>query len=148
MKSWSSWGYVFLLLPTYIYILYSYVQTNTVLFQTQLLTKPIVTYTSYISKKIMESRNSCAHFAIHVGFEVLTAVVMKGSVFWDMGRAITQAFSRRLPTASVRVPSQLCEICDDQSETGEGFLRVLRFALPVLIRSNAPYSVYYPGRVQ
>jgi hypothetical protein len=51
------------------------------------------------------------------------------------GRDIAQAVSRWLPTAvgqlQVRVSS--CEICSDQSGSGAGFLRVLRFPLPISI---------------
>jgi hypothetical protein len=58
------------------------------------------------------------------------------------GRAIAQAVSRRLPTAAARVRSQLrsCEIYGGQSGTGAGFLRVLRFPLPILIPPTAPHS--------
>jgi hypothetical protein len=57
------------------------------------------------------------------------------------GRAIAQAVSRRLPTATALVRSQVksCGICGGQSDTGEGLFRVLRFPLPILIRPNSPY---------
>jgi hypothetical protein len=45
------------------------------------------------------------------------------------GRVIAQAVSRRLPTAATR----LCG-------TGAGFLRVLRFPLPIIIPPIAPHS--------
>jgi hypothetical protein len=56
------------------------------------------------------------------------------------GRAIAQAASRWLPTAAARVRSQVrsCGICDGQSGTGAGFLRVLRFPLPIIIPPTAP----------
>jgi hypothetical protein len=44
------------------------------------------------------------------------------------GRAIAQTVSRR-----VRTQVRLCGICDGQSGTGAGFLRVLLFPLPILI---------------
>jgi hypothetical protein len=59
-----------------------------------------------------------------------------------MGRAVAEAVSRRLPTAEARVRSQVksCGICGGQSGTGVGFLRVLRFPLPILIPATAPCS--------
>jgi hypothetical protein len=49
------------------------------------------------------------------------------------GRAIAQAVSRRLPTAAaqIRVRFRSCRICGGQSGTGAGFLRVLRFPMPI-----------------
>jgi hypothetical protein len=59
-----------------------------------------------------------------------------------LGSAIAQAVSRRLPTADVRVRAQVrsCEISGGQSGTGAGFLRVLRFPLPIFIPPIAPHS--------
>jgi hypothetical protein len=56
------------------------------------------------------------------------------------GRAIAQAVSRWLHTAAARVRSQVrsCGICGGQCGTGAGFLRVLRFPLPILIPLTAP----------
>jgi hypothetical protein len=58
------------------------------------------------------------------------------------GRAIAQAVSRHLPTPAARVRSQVrsCGIDGGQSGTGASFLRVLRFAYPVVIPPNSPYS--------
>jgi hypothetical protein len=63
------------------------------------------------------------------------------------GRATAQAVSRRLPTAAVRVQFQVrsCGICGGQSGTGAGFLRVLRFPLPILIPPTAPHSPIVRG---
>jgi hypothetical protein len=57
-----------------------------------------------------------------------------------IGRAIAQAVSRWLPTAAARVRAQvwLCGICGGQSGSGAGFLRVLRFALPIFIPPISP----------
>jgi hypothetical protein len=57
-----------------------------------------------------------------------------------LSRAIDQAVSRRFSTAAARVqaPIRSCGICGEQSDTGTGFLRVLRFPLPILIPPIAP----------
>jgi hypothetical protein len=54
------------------------------------------------------------------------------------GRAIAEAVSRWLPTATARVQSRfgLSGICGGQSGAGAGFLPVLRFPLPFI----PPYS--------
>jgi hypothetical protein len=58
------------------------------------------------------------------------------------GCAISQALSRRFPTAAARVRTQVmsCGICGRQSGTGAGSLHVLRFPLPILIPQTAPHS--------
>jgi hypothetical protein len=49
------------------------------------------------------------------------------------GRAVAQAVSRWLPTAAARVRVRAtCGVCGEQSGTGAGFLRVLRFPLPII----------------
>jgi hypothetical protein len=67
------------------------------------------------------------------------------------GPAIGQAVSRWLPNAAARVRAHVvsCGICGGQNETGAGFLRVLRFPLPILIPPTASYSSspYHPGLV-
>jgi hypothetical protein len=59
-----------------------------------------------------------------------------------LGRAIAKAVSRWLPTAVARVQSRvwLSGICGGQSGVGAGFLRVLRFPLPIFIPPNSPSS--------
>jgi hypothetical protein len=56
------------------------------------------------------------------------------------GCAIAQGVSRRLPIAAARVRARVrsSEICGGQSDTGAGFLRVLRFPLPIFIPPIAP----------
>jgi hypothetical protein len=70
----------------------------------------------------------------------LQRTMFKYRVIFNLGRAIAHAVSRWLPTAAVQVRSQVrsCGICGGESGTGEGFLRVLRFPLPILIPPTAP----------
>jgi hypothetical protein len=58
------------------------------------------------------------------------------------GRAVAQAVSRWLPTAAARVRSRVWSsgICGRQSGAGAGFLRVLRFPLPIFIPPTVPQS--------
>jgi hypothetical protein len=67
--------------------------------------------------------------------------------YWVFGlcassRAIAQAVSRWLPTVAARVRARIwsCGICGGQSGAEAGFLRVLRFALPIFIPPIAPQS--------
>jgi hypothetical protein len=55
---------------------------------------------------------------------------------------LKNSLSRRLPTAAawVRAWARSCGICGGQSETGAGFLRVLRFPLSIRIPPIAPHS--------
>jgi hypothetical protein len=49
------------------------------------------------------------------------------------GRAVAEAVSRWLPTAAARVRVRAaCGVCGGQSSIGSGFLRVLRFPLPII----------------
>jgi hypothetical protein len=59
-----------------------------------------------------------------------------------LDHAITQAVSRRLPTATIRVRAQVrsCMICGTQTGTGVCFLRVLRFPMEILIPPTARHS--------
>jgi hypothetical protein len=61
---------------------------------------------------------------IHMEIQVPVTISLLATA---KGRAITQAVSRRLPTAAARVRSQVrsCGICGGQSGTGAGFLLVL-----------------------
>jgi hypothetical protein len=71
-------------------------------------------------------------------FKTLSQYFVRG----NHGRAIAQAFSRRLPTAATRIRGWVrsCGICGGQSDTGAGYLRVLRFPLPIFILPTAPHS--------
>jgi hypothetical protein len=55
---------------------------------------------------------------------------------------MVQAVSRWLPTAAARVRSRVWSsgFCGGQSGVGAGFLRVLRFPLPIFIPPIAPQS--------
>jgi hypothetical protein len=63
-------------------------------------------------------------------------------LLYHVGRAIAQAVSHWLPTAAAWVQSRVwsSEICGGQSGAGAGFLRVLRFPLPIFILPIAPQS--------
>jgi hypothetical protein len=70
-----------------------------------------------------------------------------------LGRAAAQAVSRRLSTAAARVRAQVrsCGICGGQSGTGAGFLRVLRFPLPIIRPTPTLIIIiiyHHPGVVQ
>jgi hypothetical protein len=69
-----------------------------------------------------------------------------------IGRALLNHGAKAVPwlrpvTAAARVLFQVrsCGICSGQSDTGAGFLRVLRFPLPILIPSTAPHSSLSSG---
>jgi hypothetical protein len=50
----------------------------------------------------------------------------------ESGHAVAQAVSRWLLTAAARVRVRAaCRFCGGKSGTGAGFLRVLRFPLPI-----------------
>jgi hypothetical protein len=63
-------------------------------------------------------------------FVYFYSVFLLGS---GVGRAVAPAVTRWLPTAAawVRVLAA-CGVCGGQSGTGAGFLRVLRFPLPII----------------
>jgi hypothetical protein len=73
---------------------------------------------------------------------ILIGIKVPLLTYGENGRAIAQAVSRRLPTGAARVRARVrwCGICGGESGTGPGFLRVLRFLLPVFIPPIAPQS--------
>jgi hypothetical protein len=55
------------------------------------------------------------------------------------GRAVAQGVSRWLPTAAARIRVRAaCGVCGGQSGIGAGFLRVLRFPLPIIPPISPP----------
>jgi hypothetical protein len=58
------------------------------------------------------------------------------------GRDIAQAVSRWLPTAAARVQTWVWSsgIFGGQSVAGAGFLRTIRYPLPIFILTNSPSS--------
>jgi hypothetical protein len=82
----------------------------------------------------------------------LCILLCTSSKRFQIGHAIAQAVSRWLPTAEVRVRARVrsCGICGGQSGTGAGFLRVLRFPLPIFIPPIGPqYTIiYHLGLIQ
>jgi hypothetical protein len=59
-------------------------------------------------------------------------IVFNSKSTW-LGRAVAQAASRWLPTSAARVSVRAaCGVCGGQSGTGAGFLRVLRFPVPII----------------
>jgi hypothetical protein len=74
--------------------------------------------------------------------KTMRLLLKSGGSWRNSGCTIAQAVSRWLPTAAARVraPVWLSGICDGQSGAGAGFLRVLRFPLPIIIPPIAPQS--------
>jgi hypothetical protein len=73
-----------------------------------------------------------------------------GSVTGQAGHATAQAVSCWLPTAATRVRSRVWSsgICGGQSGAGAGFLRVLRFPLPIFILPKILQLHNHPGQAQ
>jgi hypothetical protein len=63
------------------------------------------------------------------------------SMMLKIGRTVAQAVSRWLLTAAARVRVRtVCWVCGGQNGIGAGFLRVLRFPLPIFILPISPSS--------
>jgi hypothetical protein len=55
------------------------------------------------------------------------------SAFSELGRAIAQEVNRWLSTPAARIRVRAaCGVCGEQRGNGAGFLRVLRFPLPII----------------
>jgi hypothetical protein len=71
---------------------------------------------------------------------------------WLLGRAVAQAVSRRPPSGVARVRAWVnsCAICDGETGTGAGFLRVLPSLLPLIhpTKYSTIITIYHPGLVQ
>jgi hypothetical protein len=87
-------------------------------------------------------------YALKSYSEILIPLSHSGDNQSCNGRSIAQAVNHGLPTAVAQVRFQVwtCGICSGRSGPRAGFLRVLRFTLPLIIPPNAPYS--HPGLVQ
>jgi hypothetical protein len=72
--------------------------------------------------------------------KVVWVQFQEGKEVFFLGRAIGQAVSRWLPIATVRVRDRVTsgDICGEQSGTGAGFIRILRFPLPIFSPPIAP----------
>jgi hypothetical protein len=87
---------------------------------------------------------SCVH---NCNFLVIS--LLSNDVTCEIRRSIGQAVSRWSPTAAARVRAWVwsCGICGGLSSTGAGFLRILRFPLPILIPPTAPHPSSGPGTI-
>jgi hypothetical protein len=82
-------------------------------------------------------------FSLYVSWLLLQSMTLsRRSKSCSEGRDMAQPVSLRLSNEAVRVRAQVrsCGICGEQNSTGAGFLRVLRFPLPILIPPTAPHS--------
>jgi hypothetical protein len=91
---------------------------------------------------IIDMKCSCLSTA-----KVSSACIIIGSEWAQTLNRVAQAVSRRLPNAAARVRARVrsCGICGGQRGIGAGFLRVIRFPLPIHILPIAPQSSLSSG---
>jgi hypothetical protein len=86
----------------------------------------------------------CQNFGTVAGVPTSLIIPPVTLIFKELlvGRAIAQAVSRRLPTAAARVQTRvgMWDFVMDKSGARAGFLRELRFPLPIFIPLCSPQS--------
>jgi hypothetical protein len=84
--------------------------------------------------------------------ETLTAITVIVDYHLVEGHVVVQVVSRWFPTAEARVRAWVksCRLCGRQRSTAAGFLRVLRFPLPLIHSANCPavITIYHPGLIK
>jgi hypothetical protein len=84
------------------------------------------------------------------GYIYRVTIMIKKVQNWIQGRVIAQAVSRRLPTTAVRGSKPdigMWNFVMDKSGAGAGFLRELRFPLPIYIPSALHNHLHYHPRL-
>jgi hypothetical protein len=86
-------------------------------------------------------RNWEVHLLLYLTHQERESIQGMKHVF-HQGPALAPAVSSRLPIAMTRVRARVrsCRICGGQSCTEAGYLRVLRFPLPIFMPRIAPQS--------
>jgi hypothetical protein len=83
-------------------------------------------------------------FSLQIAMKKCTVYTCTWRGYLQGARAVAQGVSRWLPTAAARVRvREACGVCGGQSVSGAGFLRVLRFPLPIILPISP--SSYSPG---
>jgi hypothetical protein len=97
-----------------------------------LLTKPVQVTTNSNLSAANRYSNTMFSFILFVIYLTTLSVAWNGSKVVE-GHAVAQAVRRWLPTAAARVRVRAaCRVCGGQNGTWAGFLRVLRFPLPII----------------
>jgi hypothetical protein len=99
----------------------------------------------FTTQKIISKEEDMFYKNININFEETSQSIKQSYRFYkkrlirtkivsvDIGPCRSSAVRRWLPTAAARVGVQAaCGVCGGQSGTGAGFLRVLRFPLPII----------------